>query len=406
MQRGRALLMALLLAGAACSEPVSVTVSGPQSKAVDLPAARGALAPDLAILDGSLAATWLEPTVLDGRPGHRLQFSRLLAETWSAPVTISEGLEFFANWADLPGVVEAGNGELFAHWLAKTGSDTYAYSIFLARSSDGGESWRPEGKLNSDAIEAEHGFVSWIAEDRGARAFWLDGREMPTGGSMSLRTAAVGEAAGPGEVLDERTCECCSTSVAGTTDGPIVVYRDRSAGEIRDVGVVRRDGEGWSTPKIVHVDGWRIEGCPVNGPEVAARGDEAVVAWFTGAGSAAEGSEPAVNVAFSSDGGRRFGAPIVVDGTSPLGRVDVAVDEAGRAWVSWMRQVGDVAEVRLQQTSQGGALGESLLAAVTSPARAAGFPRLVYLDEALYLCWVDLAGDEPGTIRLQRYSLP
>jgi hypothetical protein len=329
----------------------------------------------------------------------------LFAETWSEPVTISEGLEFFANWADLPGVVEAGNGELFAHWLAKTGSDTYAYSIFLARSSDGGESWLPEGQLNSDDIEAEHGFVSWIAEERGARAFWLDGREMPSGGSMSLRTVAVGEVAGPEEVLDDRTCECCSTSVAGTTDGPVVVYRDRSAAEIRDVGVVRRDGEGWSTSKIVHADGWRIQGCPVNGPEIAARGEEAVVAWFTGAGSVAADSGPAVNIAFSSDGARRFGAPIVVDGTAPIGRVDVAFDDAGSAWVSWMRQVGDVAEVRLQQAGESGLSGESLLAAVTSPARAAGFPRLVFLDEALYLCWVHLSGDEPSTIRLQRYSL-
>ena len=77
---------------------------------------------------------------------------------------------------------------------------------------------------------------------------------------------------------------------------------------------------GWSGPSIVHADGWRIEGCPVNGPSVAARGAVAVVAWYTAARE-----EARVWLARSEDGGVTFGDPVRIDEGHPLGRVDVAL---------------------------------------------------------------------------------
>jgi len=291
---------AVLLSGTACTSPSPEGLpAAPSSVArqVDPPAEAEALAPNLAVVDDSVAATWLEPTGGEQRSGHRLRFSLLAGEAWSDPVTIAEGGDFFANWADLPAVVEMGNGDLLAHWLAKTADDTYAYSIFLARSSDGGASWRTVGKLNADDTATEHGFVSWVGEGNGARAFWLDGRGMAEGKPMALRTAHIGEVIGPEEVLDERTCECCSIGAARTDAGAVLVYRDRSSEEIRDIARVRRRGDGWSTTELVHADGWRIDGCPVNGPEIAAREEQAVVAWFTGA-SSGPNPGPAVKLAF------------------------------------------------------------------------------------------------------------
>ena len=67
-----------------------------------------------------------------------------------------------------------------------------------------------------------------------------------------------------------------------TAEGPVVVYRDRSEAEkeIRDISIVRLKGKKWSAPRPVFQDGWRLNGCPVNGPAVAAAGRRVAVAWF------------------------------------------------------------------------------------------------------------------------------
>ena len=294
----------------------------------------------------------------------------------------------------------SGDGSLVAHWLGKTGAETYAYSIFVARSVDGGASWTELGQLNEDDTLTEHGFVSYAPDGDALRAFWLDGRAMEEGGDMVLRTALIGEAIGPSEVLDSRVCECCATDAASGGAGPLVAYRDRIGDEVRDVSVVRRDGAGWTTPAVAAADGWRIAGCPVNGPAIDAAGEAAVVVWFTGAGDA-----PRVRLAFSADGGASFGPPVVIDAAAPLGRVDVALDGAGGAVVSWLALAGDAGSVRLRRVASTGDMGEPLEVATTGAARASGFPRLARLDDALYLAWVDTTPADGHRLRARALRL-
>ncbi|MGB5879118.1 MAG: hypothetical protein WBH85_03720 [Thermoanaerobaculia bacterium] len=362
---------------------------------LDPPASDQAFAPNLAVTGDEVVHTWLEKVDMgEGGVGHRLLFSRL-AGTWTEPVVIAEGDDFFANWADLPGVVAAADGSLTAHWLAKTDEETYAYSIFLARSTDRGATWTPLGRLNDDDTPTEHGFVSYVAEGDGVRAFWLDGRQMVEGGPMSVRTALVDAQVGPVEVLDERVCECCSTDTAMTADGPVVVFRDRTETEIRDISIVRRVGSTWSRSHPIHTDGWEIDGCPVNGPEIAAAGDLAAVAWFTAAGA-----EPRVQVTFSQDGGGDFGPPVLVDGEGPLGRVDVVLD-GEEALVTWLAVGAEMGEVRLRRVAADGTSGPSVTVAQTAATRAAGFPRLVRNGDLLYLAWVDVGEGDSSSIRLR-----
>ena len=84
--------------------------------------------------------------------------------------------------------------------------------------------------------------------------------------------------------IDARVCDCCGTAAVALADGGLLVYRDRSVGDVRDIAIVRiRDG-GFEPPRIVHADGWVIRGCPVNGPALAMRDDRVAVLWFTAAG--------------------------------------------------------------------------------------------------------------------------
>lgn len=367
----------------------------------DPPAGPGALAPQLSpARQGGVWMSWLEPTA----DGHRLRVSRFDGTAWSPAHTVTAENDFFANWADVPSVVEGEDGELLAHWLAKTGDDTYAYGVFLARSGDGGATWSELGTVHDDDSPTEHGFVSLLPVPGGGfEAAWLDGRRMADGGAMTLRAARIAPGAtGRGDiealgVLDERVCECCQTGAARTADGPLVAYRDRSQSEVRDIYTVRRSGDGWSAPAAVAADGWTIAGCPVNGPAVAAAGERAFLAWFT----AADGS-PRVRAAFSGDAGASFAAAVEVDAEAaapgrqaPLGRVDAALVDApavedGSASngntadgvVSWLGGDGGVWLRRVSPGpgSPGGTLHPARRVARTATVRASGFPRIEVLN--------------------------
>ncbi len=399
-------VLAIILLGAlSCSvpePPVQRMVIG-----LDPPAVAGSMAPHLAAAGSDIAMTWIEP----GEGDHLVRFSRLGDDiVWTAPATVARGTDFFVNWADFPSVQRASSGFLIAHWLKKSGAGTYAYDVHLAKSEDDGATWIPLGTVHDDRTQTEHGFVSQVAEGDGVRVFWLDGRNMESshppaagghGGSMSLRTALVGERIGAGEVLDEMTCECCQTDAAMTPSGAIVVYRDRTEGEIRDISFIRRDGDGWTRPAPVHSDGWVVPGCPVNGPAVAAGGPEGrhvAVAWFT-----ASENRPRVQAAFSVDAGVRFEAPVVIDAEGPVGRVDVEMDDAGDAIVSWLGGVdASNAAVRLihvprpnagPPANPGGPAGSTpLTIALTGGSRASGYPRMARSGGDLIVAWTDTSG--------------
>jgi peroxiredoxin len=305
-------------------------------------------------------------------------------------------------------MVRGPNGSLVAHWAERSGKSPYAYDVILGRSTEGGKSWRRLGPAHDDKTQTEHGFVSLLEDGAGVRAFWLDGRETAGAegheghgaGAMTLRTAVLGSTLTGGELLDNRVCDCCGTSAAMTSEGPVVVYRNRDEGEVRDIFILRRTKKGWSQPRAVHTDGWKVPGCPVNGPSVAARGRRVVVAWYTYAED-----RPRVRLAFSEDAGASFGAPLEVDGPRgsrvPIGRVDVALDEDGSALVSWMASEREEAAVLVRRATAERKLGNELHVTKTRSDRQSGFPRLERLGPSLFMAWTEVG--TPSHVRAVRF---
>jgi len=397
--RGIAAFSAFLLAS-----PIAVVLcaAGPDRVTrMDPPAKPGSMAPNLSLDGATVVLSWLEPA----RPGvkpqdgdYALRFSRLVNGRWTEPVTIAAGSDLFANWADFPSVTAGAGGRMVAHWAAKSAVDTYAYDVRLARSDDGGKTWRPMGPAHDDRTPTEHGFVSAVPEGDRIRIFWLDGRETGGGkGSMALRTALVGEHVERTDLLDSRVCDCCQTAAAMTSGGAVVAYRDRSDHEIRDIALVRRGPGGWTAPKPVAAEEWEIAGCPVNGPAVAASGRRAAVAWYTQGAN-----RPRVQVAFSQDAGASFAPPIVVDRNGPLGRVDVVLDENGDALVLWVASEGKAGAIRLARVTPAGKVGTALAVSATETSRSSGFPRLERAGSKLVITWVEPS--EP--FRLRAATLP
>jgi hypothetical protein len=342
----------------------------------------GASAPFLSASGNSLLLSWLEPIANTDRVA--LRFARMSDGKWSAARTIVERNDFFVNWADFPSIIADARGVLYAHWLQKSGQGTYAYDVRMTVSRDGGLTWDDSFVLNRDGKQTEHGFVSLAPIAKGGvGAAWLDGRNMGGGhdehGEMTVRYATINS---KGRItsdveLDARACECCATGMAMTSAGPVVVYRDRSADEIRDIAVATLN----SKPRIVHADGWKISGCPVNGPQIDAIGNAAAVAWFTAANE-----QPRVHVSFSTDGAKTFSKPVRIDDGKPLGRVDVVMMDKRTALVTWVEQTSGGAEIRARLVRSGGAEPVTKIAD-SSPSRAAGFPRMARIGRDIWFAW-------------------
>jgi hypothetical protein len=316
-----------------------------------------------------------------------LRFSKLEKEGWTLPATITQGNNLLSNWADFPSLIEMKKGNLLSHWLENSGERSFSYQIALGMKGKD-QIFQRISYLNKNRGKAEHGFVSFVRQRGGIRAFWLDGRNTnKEDGSMILMTRWIdpkGKLSKEG-ILDQDVCSCCQTSATMTNFGPLVVYRDHSKNEIRDIAFVRWTQKGWSKPALVHKDGWKMPACPVNGPSVDAMGNKVVVSWFT-----APKGQPLVRLAFSENGGESFGEAITVDAKFPLGRVAVVRTKKG-ALIAWFGTRGKQAELRLVAISEKGKMGKVLRVTQLPPKRAIGFPRMVRKGTNVILVWRNLS---------------
>ncbi len=383
----------LLILAVGCTDAAPALRMG----AVEFSAGGGSGQPSLLPLaDGRAVLTWLEPTA----DGHALTLAVRADDGWSEPTTVLAHDDFFLNWADFPSLVETPDGTWMVHWLERVGSGTFAYHVRIARSTDDGRTWTAPLTPHRDRAPVEHGFVSmvpWGAD--GTALIWLDGRAMTVDttsgaphGAMELRftTVTASGTVEPDELLDARTCECCQTALAVTTQGLVAAYRDRSPDEVRDIAIVRFIDGAWTNPVHVADDHFVYPGCPVNGPQLATLGDTVAIAWYT-----APEQQPRVQVAFSVDGGATFGTPIRVDGGDPLGRVDVELLPGGPAVVVWLERTATAAEIRARTVSRSGSLGVPTIVTATAESRGSGFPRTGRVGSEVLVAWRAM-GDTGG----------
>src|SRR3546814_21156194 len=88
--------------------------------------------------------------------------------------------------------------------------------------------------------------------------------------------------------ISDWSSDVCSSDLdaALSARGPVVVWRDRTADELRDIQIARFAQGTWTAPRHVHRDNWHMPACPVHGPAVAANGEQVWVAWYAEAGGA------------------------------------------------------------------------------------------------------------------------
>ncbi len=319
-------------------------------------------------------------------------FSTLQNEQWSKPVAINSGNNWFVNWADNPVVSSDANGNMLAHFLEKSDTAKFTYDVKLVASNDTGNTWSNPTILHDDGKKAEHGFVSITPYNDQFLVSWLDGRKTAMEGEhsgheghhgeMTLRAALLDKKGTKTKEweLDGRICDCCQTTIAVTANGPVVVYRDRSDEEIRDMSIVRLVNGEWTAPKSIYADEWKIAGCPVNGPRADAIENNLAIAWFSMKENKSE-----VKVVFSTDGGATFNQPVKIDEGKAIGRVDIVLLDEHSAMVSWM----EGATIKAMKVHKDGTKEQPITIAESSDARSSGFPQMTKAGNKLIFAWTD-----------------
>ena len=192
--------------------------------------------------------------------------------------------------------------------------------------------------------------------------------------------------------VDASACDCCQTGVAVTARGPLLVYRDRSAAEIRDIYTTRRDGERWTTPEAGACRRLEDAGMPGQWPggcrQWQRRRGRLVHRRRRHAGGQARAQQRCR---------RHFAAPVMLDqGDAVQGRVDVALD-AAQAWVLWVREDGSGQSLWLARYTPdlSRELSRLQVAKLRGRGRATGFPQLALHGGDAYVVWTDVIAGAP-----------
>ncbi len=384
---GPGLIMLSALMACSVDEPtdnasVNLSVLNP-------PAGVESKSPNLAVgPDGSIVLSWLEADGAD----YALRYSTLDGVDWGDAQTIAKGDNWFVNWADFPSVVPISASLWAAHWLVSQPAGGYAYDVFVALSTDSGQTWSEPIIPHRDGTATEHGFVTLYPDNAGVGLVWLDGRNMANEATddvadsgMTLRAASLSPALelSNEDLVDGLICDCCQTDVATTSEGPVAIYRDRNGDEIRDIYVSRLVDGSWQEGMPIGSDNWIIPGCPVNGPVIEAFGDAVAAAWFTVANDV-----PRIQAGFSEDLAETFSAPIDVAAGETLGRVGLAMLPDGDVAVSWLRKASvDSAEVCVRRVSADGKLGPVRVVSQGDDISRFSVPRMVRAGDDLVLAW-------------------
>ena len=348
--------------------------------------------PSLVSGEGSLSLSWISSN--DGKKSS-LNFSQFKEGKWVNTQTMATGSNWFVNWADFP--AHAINENLIlSSYLKKSDSGTYTYDVILSLQKLSGEKVKEDFLLHNDGVKAEHGFVSIIPNDnQGFFITWLDGRntvDNDLDGYHKPMTIRFAEITNKGDIIDESeldsaTCDCCQTSIAVTNKGPVVVYRDRSDKEVRDIYIARKINGIWGVPTPIHNDGWEINGCPVNGPKVASNSNNLAVSWFT-----VSNEKPTVNLSFSKSNGASFGTPIKINDDDPIGRVDVAFLNPQEVLVSYIEGDDVGTYLRIKKVSIDGKVSAPITISKIDGGRNSGVPQLEILDNDAFIVWTVFEG--------------
>ena len=343
--------------------------------------------------NGAVYLSWIEPAP---NAEHALRFSQWNGTKWTPPETIAHGPNWFVNWADFGSLTVLPDRTMLAHWLTRSAAgNKFGYGIRVAKRDPDRPVWRQTHGISLDEKVDYAGFLTFSPGARAAvylappaeKAQPAAHGDHEHGHRKTARFILFKPdgAVESDKEIDADVCSCCQTALGKTSIGWIAAYRDHQPGEIRDISIVRYNDGVWSTPRTLHPDGWKINGCPTDGPSLLTREKRVAIAWLTRANAQAK-----VQLTLSANDGRDFSAPLRIDSGNPLGRPHITAFDDTHYLVTWLEKAtDDHNQIRLRLVSNDGALSAPIVAAKAPVGRAAGFPKAIVTGDKILLTWRD-----------------
>jgi hypothetical protein len=313
-------------------------------------------------------------------------------ERQGSPVRVNRQAGAATAWrGDQPSVAVAPDGVVHVLWTARVESgEKHGTDIYLSSSTDRGQSFATEVKVNDDNAPGAHGMHSLaVATDGRIYAAWLDERNVEApkpsakgeGHHMeSNRDVYVaystdgGRSFSANKKVASDACPCCKTALTVSPDGTLYAgWRQVLPGSFRHIAVAGSTdgGKNFSTPVIVSDDRWVLQGCPVSGPSLSVdrtSGNLKVVWYAAGAGAAA-----GVYFAESKDKGRSFTPRELLSQETVRGTPALAGPIA--LW-----QTSETAETKMRSLGNAGA--------ALSVAANAELPAGTYVNDKLFVAYI------------------
>lgn len=377
-----------------------------------------------------VAVTW--GATRDGKSDVFLATSRDGGATFTPPVQVNEVAGEARLGAELPprvALIETPPGRtpaIAVLWTAR-GART---GIKMARSEDGGRTFGPVRTLQSPDAEGDRGWPALgVAADGAVHAIWLDHRGLAAtrtghvhgaaktpanydGVAMAQQSglyhaSATAERASAEQQVTSGVCYCCKTALVAGPDGALyAAWRHVYPGNLRDMAfaVSRDGGRSFSAPVRVSQDGWAINGCPDDGPALAAgQGGEVHIVWPT----VIDGADPEGAIFYASTrDGRPFTPRLRVpaSGIKPS-HPHIVVGPDGRVFVAWDESVGGQRTPVLAEVTRG-ADGAGRFGPVTAlaPRGAGSSPVIAATGRGLVAVWT--APGDPSRVVVRQMPVP
>lgn len=403
-----AICLLLLLAGG-CVHPTHNTEAPFASSLISSPVPDTATDQKLTTRpDGSVVLSWWQSSTNDKRT---LLVSVQHNEQWSTPSTVSE----MTNVVEAQ-VVPVGDDALAALWMVSrpvAGGEGEGHEIYVSRGDKSGQHWTTPLRLNQEPVASGKESPTLTAlPDGSLLAAWIDqrhlkmlpplkpGEEMRMEGYTSLIVASVSadNKLGKELIVDKDFCNCCSPALVADGKEALLTYRAHLEGNVRDPAMRRVSATQFGEQSVVHDDHWVIEGCPSRGPAVTKLDKVVAMAWLT-----AVKDKPRIRMAFSHDGGRRFGTPIDLEPEAGVSVSGVELEDAHTALVAWTTASKEGESSKLARVHDDGRVEHRTT--VHSLTGGAAYkwpgPKMTKSNGAVLLSWNDEAAKKMGLVKVE-----
>ena len=304
-----------------------------------------------------------------------------------------------ARGENRPKIAVDARGRVFVCYTRKLPT-RWSGNLMFSRSLDDGQSFEAPRRLNDDVDVTGHAFAVMALNRQGHLYLaWLDGRDRVQARKEGRELAASsvygtvskdgGAHFAPNWRWVQGTCQCCRLAMAFDADQrPILMWRHIFGDNVRDHGIGRLVADGkelvW---RRAHEDGWRIQGCPHQGPALLASDRQrTLAAWYT-----MQQAQPRLLVgAFDRDGALHDG-PLVIEGHMPR-HPDLA-EVGGTTVLVYLDDRVDAGEVTLlRRDSHDGCRTWRAAATVRRAKGLVDQPALLTHDGKAYALWQTEAG--------------